>query len=130
MWEMHWHQIFYKCFFLFSFVDNTSLLCWCFKLSSLYSSLIFFLSMDFILSTQYYLSSLDVSIESLRSSSALFLNYLYQGRNLANRGGILWYLFVPKMVISWFWIVYIFCGNIGSDFIFFLFIGMHFLGLH
>ena len=43
--------------------------------------------MDFISSTESYLSVRDVSVESLQPSSDLFLNDLYPGKNLGNCGG-------------------------------------------
>ena len=106
-----------------------SLLLWCFEFSYLYSSSIFLLLMAFIFSTEYYLSVRDVSVEYLRPSYSLFIYDLYPGRNFDNGDGILWYFWVPNILISWFVIGSFLGGDIASDLIFFFFLGMYFYGV-
>ena len=106
-----------------------ALLCWCCKMTSLYSLSLFLLFIAFRFSIESYLSVRDVSLESWRSSATSFLNDLHPGRNLGNCGGRLWYFLPHNMFIYWFGIGSFLGGDVASYFIFLFFLGMRFSGV-
>ena len=80
----------------------------------------------------YHVSSLsvrEVCLVSGLSSFASFINDLNTGGNEGTCGGRHWYFWIPKLFLSLFVIVSFLVGNLASDFIFILFLGMRFSGV-
>ena len=75
------------------------------------------------------LSVNEVSVVSLLSSFALFLNDLNPGGNGGMCGGRYWYFWSSKEFLSWFVIGSFLYGDVASDFIFIFFLGMRFFGV-
>ena len=136
LFEIHGHQPFNQCFFLFSFVDNSFITVLILQIILFVFVIIICVILEFhifLLSYQSVreISSLSVCEVSLLlglSSFASFINDFNPGGNGGMCVGRLWSLSRTKLFSSWFGIVSFLDGDVVSNLIFLLFLGMLFSG--
>ena len=137
IFEIHRHQPFNQCLFLFGCVDNTPITV--LMLRSILS--VFVISIGFF--HIFHIFNIFISISmwriifiSTRSICSFriiifysFLNDLNPGGNVGMFGGNHWYFWSPKLFFPWFGIGSFLGVDVASEFFFILSLGMRFSGV-